>query len=198
MREIKIYKYSELSEAAKKNAVAAYKEEMEENEQHEAQRWAIDDCALFEPKHHELVEILGANYYHDNGQSFIMKNDREGIEWDEYSLDIAEALEITNSSMFKKWLGIPEIFLDKVDYVIISATNTEIEFDHNELLGDPRTDALVSILENAEKKFSDLIEEIKVRIDKGIEEYFSDDNVIERIEGDGNVEFLENGKIWNS
>ena len=198
MREIKIYKFEELSEEAKEKALSQYKDNMEENESWEAQNWAIDDCALFEPKHDEMVDAVGPDYYEKNGE-FVMANRRKGINTDGYYLNIQEALEITNSTMFKKWLGVPDMFIDNVDYDISTDNgSTSIELEHDRLIGDPLADALTGILDNAETKFSNHIEDIIRRIELGTEEYFSADNVMDRIEEDSELEFLKDGTIWNS
>ena len=198
MREIKIYKFEELSEEAKEKALSQYKDNMEENESWEAQNWAIDDCALFEPKHDEMVAAVGPDYYDKNGE-FVMANRRKGINTDGYYLNIQEALEITNSTMFKKWLGVPDMFIDNVDYDISTDNgSTSIELEHDRLIGDPLADALTGILDNAETKFSNHIEDIIRRIELGTEEYFSADNVMDRIEEDSELEFLKDGTIWNS
>jgi hypothetical protein len=199
MRTLNLYYFSELSEEAKKRAILDYKEEMEENEQQEAFRWAIDDCALFEPAHDELVAVVGDDYYDRNG-GFIMENGRKGIEISDYScINIKDALTITNSTMFLKWLGVPDMFIDNVEYEISdTTTTTEIEMTHNRLMGDPLADALTGILTQAESKFANHINVIKHRIDSGIEEYFSDDNIIDRLAEDEEVEFTEDGILWNS
>ena len=200
MRTLNLYNYSELSEEAKKKAITEYREEMEENETYEATRWAIDDCALFEPVHDELVAVVGADYYERNGQSFIMKNERDGIALNDYScINIEKALTITNSTMFLKWLGIPDMFIEDVEYEISdTTTHTKIEISHSRLKGDAVTDALEAIISAAESKFYDHVVAIKGRIELGIEEYFSDDNIIDRLEENEDVEFLESGILWNS
>ena len=90
MRTLLIYKYSELPEEAKAKAIEEVREEMKEYEQHSAFQWAIDDCALFEPPHAEMAALLGDDYYDRNltadgkyGQ-FVFKNNRKGIEFDDY------------------------------------------------------------------------------------------------------------------
>lgn len=199
MRSLNLYYFSELSEEAKKKAILEYREEMEENEQQEAFRWSIDDCALFEPAHDELVAVVGDDYYDRNG-GFIMENGRKGIEISDYScINIKDALTITNSTMFLKWLGVPDMFINKVEYEISdTTTTTEIEMVHNRLMGDPLADALTGILTQAESKFANHINVIKRRIDSGIEEYFSDDNIIDRLAENEEVEFTEDGILWNS
>ena len=129
-----------------------------------------------------------------------MKNERDGIALNDYScINIETALTITNSTMFLKWLGIPDMFIEDVEYEISdTTTHTKIEISHSRLKGDAVTDALEAIISAAESKFYDHVVAIKGRIESGIEEYFSDDNIIDRLEENEDVEFLESGILWNS
>ncbi len=208
MRTIAIYTYDELSPEAKETAREEVREEMRENEWHESYNWAIDDCALFEPAHDEMVKFCGNNYYEENrtpdgkyGQ-FVFKNTRKGIQFDgdDGTLNIQNALEITNERMFKLWLGIPEMFHQTVDYEIYTPPypgSTTIGLTHSELQGEVMGDVLSGILEKAEEKFESHIARIHDRICGGMETYFDDENVEFRIE-DGNYEFQEDGSLWNS
>ena len=197
-----LYNYDELSPEAQEKARADKEEEMRENEQEEAFRWAIDDCALFEPAHTEMAELFGEDYYDRNltpdgkyGQ-FVFKNNRKGIGYDEdrSSVFIADALEITNEKMFKTWLGIPDIFQDRIEYEIerFGRYQTTIEFTHEFREDDPRASMLNEILDRAEDKFNAHLSEIADRIERGIECYFESDNVEARLE---DAEFDEEGNI---
>lgn len=208
MRTIAIYTYDELSTEAKKKAIEEVREEMENNERHESYDWAIDDCSLLEPPHDEMVKFCGNNYYEENrtpdgkyGQ-FVFKNKRKGIQFDEDdgTLNIEDALEITNKRMFKLWLGIPEMFHHTVGYEIYTPPypgSTTIELFHEELNGEVMGDVLTGILESAKNKFDSHISDIHSKILRGMEDYFDDENVEYRIE-DANYEFQEDGSIWNS
>lgn len=208
MRTIAIYTYDELSPEAKKKAIEEVREEMENNERHESYNWAIDDCSLLEPPHDEMEKCCGNNYYEENrtpdgkyGQ-FVFKNKRKGIQFDEDdgTLNIEDALEITNKRMFKLWLGIPEMFHHTVGYEIYTPPypgSTTIELFHEELNGEVMGDVLTGILESAKDKFNSHISDIHSKILRGMEDYFDDENVEYRIE-DANYEFQEDGSIWNS
>lgn len=196
MKQITICSLSELSPEAKATAIENMRSLMRDNEYYEACRWAIDDCALFEPAHKEMAELFGEDYYTQNGNNFVFKNNRTNIGYDDYELHIQQALEITNSSMFKKWLGVPDSLAQWVEYEIIEGNSiTEIEFEVTLLNSDPRYPALQMILENAEAKFAAHVLQIMSRIESGIEEYFSDENVENRIEWN-DYEFFEDGKIY--
>jgi len=208
MRTIAIYTYDELSPEAKETAREEVREEMKQNERHESYDWAIDDCSLLEPPHDEMVKCCGNNYYEENrtpdgkyGQ-FVFKNKRKGIQFDEDdgTLNIDDALEITNKRMFKLWLGIPEMFHHTVGYEIYTPPypgSTTIELFHEELNGEVMGDVLTGILESAKDKFDSHISNIHSKILRGMDDYFDDENVEFRIE-EANYEFQEDGSIWNS
>ena len=214
MKTISIYEFSELSPEAKAVAIEEAREEMESNEWHEAFHWAVDDCALFEPKHEEMVKVCGEDYYEQNrtpdgkyGQ-FVFKNRRKIKTFDPdtaSNIILGEALEITNDRMLKLWLGIPEIFHESVEYRIVASVDddfisrgrTTIFFEHTELNGEIMGEVLEGILELAKEKFGSHITDIHSRILAGIDSYFDDENVGDRIE-EREYEFLEDGSIWKS
>jgi hypothetical protein len=205
MRTIKVYMYDELSEEAKKNAILSLSEITKEHEWDDAQRWAIDDCSLFEPAHEEMAAILGNDYYDRNlttdgkyGQ-FVFKNNRTGIRFnvEEGFLSISEALEITNPTMFMKWLSIPEVLHQYVTYEIKNfarGSRTALYLEHVLSSDDPRAMALDSLFPQATKKFKDHLDDILQRIANGTEAYFDDDNMLSRIE-EHEYEFYEDGRL---
>ena len=109
MRTVAIYNFKELEPTAKLRAIEEVREELMEKEYHEAALWAADDCALLEPAHDEMTELLGNDYYEKNGDQFVFKNNRINIEFDDYEIHVQQALEITNSKMFKKISKIDKI-----------------------------------------------------------------------------------------
>ena len=204
MRTLTIYKYSELPESAKATAIEEIREEMKEHESHTAYEWAIDDCALFEPPHSEMAALLGDDYYDRNltadgkyGQ-FVFKNKRKGIEFEEYfeTVRITDALEITNQTMFRTWLGVPEIFHDLYIEIMDWNGRTIIEMENPFMSEDPRHEAVKAISNIAAEKFEAHVSSIAKRIVSGIDEYFSDENVESKIE-ESNFEFNEQGSIVN-
>lgn len=204
MRTLTIYTFDELSDQAKAKAIKAVREDLkEEGHDQFAFRWAIDDCALFEPAHAEMAELLGEDYYEQNltpdgkyGQ-FVFKNNRKGIDWEEWwdSALIAKALEITNDKMFKLWLGIPERLHKYVSYEFEDRlTTTGLGLSHELLSDDPLALALESIFNAAVKKFEAHMQTINGRIIQGFEDYYSDEEMKEKI-AEGNWEFDETGDI---
>ena len=196
MRTIQIYSYNELEPVAKLRAIEEVREELQEKEYHEAALWAADDCALLEPAHDEMTELLGNDYYEKNGNQFVFKNNRTNIEFDDYEIHVQQALEITNIKMFKKWLGIPDVLSEWIEYEIIeSVSKTDIEFECTLINSDPRYPAAVAAIEKASEKFSNHMADILIRLENGVEDYFSDDNVEDRIL-EGEYEFNESGSTY--
>ena len=196
MRTIQIYSYNELEPVAKLRAIEEVREELQEKEYHEAALWAADDCALLEPAHDEMTELLGNDYYEKNGNQFVFKNNRTNIEFDDYEIHVQQALEITNIKMFKKWLGIPDVLSEWIEYEIIeSVSKTDIEFECTLINSDPRYPAAVAAIEKASEKFSNHMNDILIRLENSVEDYFSDDNVEDRIL-EGEYEFNESGSTY--
>ena len=197
MRTITLLNYKELSGSAKVIAIEEVREEMREHETQRAYDWAIDDCSLFEPPHAEMAALFGEDYFDLNGGQFVFKNKRKGISFENYFeiLQITDALEITNQTMFKSWLGIPEIFHD-VYVGILDWGSTIIEIENPFISEDPRHGVLNDIADNAAEKFKAHVSIIAKRIVSGIEEYFSDENVEFRIE-ETDPEFNKEGNIVN-
>jgi hypothetical protein len=143
-----------------------------------------------------MTELLGNDYYEKNGNQFVFKNNRTNIGFDDYEIHIYEALEITNDKMFKKWLGIPDVLSGWIEYEIEEgASKTEIEFECTLLSSDPRYPAIASVIEKASEKFANHMADILIRLENGIEDYFSDDNIEDKIL-DGEYEFDESGSTY--
>ena len=207
MRTLNIYTFEELSPEAKSKAIESVREDLKENGHDQfAFQWAIDDCALFEPAHAEMVELLGEDYYERNLTSdgkygqFVFKNNRKGIRWDDYweKAGIVTALEITNDSMFKTWLGIPEKLQSQITYLIFNVGaeyETDLQLEHNLLSDNPMIPALEGIFESAKAKFKAHMGVINGRIAQGMEDYYCDDEMEEKI-AEGNWEFDEDGSIF--
>jgi len=107
-------------------------------------------------------------------------------------------LEITNESMFMKWLGIPEEMQDKVSWFIQDGTfGTELVIEYadwvledEELSVDPDD----PVFQAARDKFESHLSSILDRIQSGYDEYFSDENIAE-ILSESNFEFSEDGTL---
>jgi len=201
MRSLNIYRFSELSEEAKKKAIRDVREELKENTPHELVfDWATDDCSLFEPSHQVMCETFGDQYPDDLNGDFLLKNLRKNITLRNGNLHVTEALKITNEDMFKDWLGFPKVLHKYIKCFIIGMDEDPSTLDIEILLGpgDPREEVIRSFIELAEKAFETHMSLIERRIIMGIEEYFSDGNLSERISANDNYEFLGDGKLYNS
>ena len=197
MKQISIYKFSELSPEAQAKALLKKRREMEENDHHQMIRWAIDDCALLEPPHREMAALFGEDYYEKNkngGQygQFVFKNNRKGLRVDPEDdfIQIAEALEITNDAMFLTWLGFPEALHDSVSYSIEDRHFwTEIYFDtHAE---DPNFTAVTDLIPAAQAKFEAHMASILERIRSSVEGFLEEEAPVQ-LEELGEV-FLADG-----
>ncbi len=197
MRDIKVYKLDELSPEARKTAIKNHREWMEDNLSFEALAWAIDDCALFEPPHKEMVEACGEDYYERNGDQFVFKHTRGQLDGDplnEGTLNISKSLEITNDDMFYAWLGIPEKLRKYVTYEFVELNRTQIEFEIHNLTDNPVEDLLKDITSKASDKFDDHMKSIVERITDGERAYYDDENVEYSIEETYDMEFFEDGE----
>jgi len=183
-----IFSFDELSETAKEKAIEAIREAYY-NDNNFAQ-WAIDDCALFEPKHKELEELFGGEYKFP-----LIENTRHKIYFDtdrNSYLNCENAMIITNDSHFLTWLGIPKELHDEITYNIYTPNyrnaDTTIEFDYYPSeFGD--------VIDEAKEKFDDLIQDILLRIEADIDYRFTDEAIIEDIAAN-DFEFLEDGSRY--
>ena len=186
----KVYKFDELSEQAKQVAIEEVRNEY--YKYNDFANWAVDDCALFEPKEKELVELFGEEYNFP-----LIKNTRESIYFDTERnrfLDCEKAMQITNKKQFLLWLGIDvedEAF-ENIYFEIITPNyrnaSTEIAFDdYDERFGDR--------IDTAVERFNALIRDIIDRIEADIDYRFTDEAIIEDIEAN-DYEFLSNGKKY--
>lgn len=203
MRTIQIFKFEELSSQAQANAIQEHRWEMQEREGAEALHWALDDCSLWEPPHDEMVALLGHDYHDRNltpdgkfGQ-FVFANRRNPLRVDiEYRyLKFGKSLEITNTPMFLTWLGIPEEHHPQVEWELddTGAYHTELILSMEVDDADTRKDEFMAMLQRGVAKFDDHVQKCIDRLEIGVEEYFSDENVAERLR-DTSKEFTSLGK----
>lgn len=185
---INVYSFNELTEEAKQNAIESVRNSY--YEYNDFGRWAVDDCALFEPPQKELVELLGDSYVFP-----LIENTRDSIYFDteaRYShLDCAKAMVITNREHFLLWLGIPISAQKEIEYRIATPNgrynSTEIEFDYPE--------ELEAVINAAEEKFKEHISTVLENIGQDIDYRFTDEAIIEDIEAN-ELEFLEDGQLY--
>ena len=187
--ETKVYSFNELSEEAKENAINNIRDL-----DHDFTDWAVDDCSLFEPKERDLEVLLGKDYRFP-----LFKNNRKNIyfEFDRYTfLECDKAIEITNDAHFFKWLNIPKRLANKLEYEIYTPnytnSSTKIEFSHYKQ--NDFTDIEQDYLGQAMNKFESHIQYVLNRIKKDIQYNYSNQGIIDTIEGNG-YEFTDNGKL---
>lgn len=202
MRTINIYNFNELPPESRVHAISNVREKIYDPD--EAYRWSIDDCALLEPEHQEMVELFGGDYYDRNltpdgkyGQ-FMFANTRK-IEWNYTNMKarIANGLHITNDKFFKLWLGIPERFHDLVSYEVVDKPEggTRLELVHRLLSDNPISETLNGIFVTARDKFRAHVAVIHSRILDNMNNYYSDEEMVFKI-SEGNWEFMEDGSIY--
>ena len=175
--ETKVYAFSELNDAVKKIAISEI--ENKYNEYNDFSEWAIDDCYLLQP-----IELIN--------EELLIVNNRKiyfSLGYNRY-IDISNAMEIQNSTLFLKWLGLDKRLINKVDYKIC--------LDHLEFMNQSKNDFTAiqqTKLNAAGKKFRDHCQDILRRIETGIEYRFTDESIIEDIEAN-EYEFTADGKIY--
>lgn len=186
----KVYTFEELSKEAQQVAIEEVRNEY--YEYNDFANWAVDDCALFEPKEKELIELFGEDYNFP-----LIKNTRESIYFDTERnrfLDCEKAMQITNKKQFLLWLGIDiedEAF-ENIYFEIITPkyrnASTEIAFDDYDEMFEDRVEVAV-------EKFNSLIRDIIDRIETDIDYRFTDEVITEDILAN-DYEFLSNGKKY--
>jgi hypothetical protein len=193
--ELNIYKFDELIGNARNTAIEEYRQRMYTD--NDFSRYAIDDCYLFEPRHTEIVDLCPA--YADYGKPIIGNTRKIYYDLDRNRhLDASKGIVINNEKMFMEWLEIPEGMHDKV-YFTIRATQTRyadtiINFEENHcdyIFSDEER----KILDYAEVKFSNHMDDVLNRISEAYEYYFSDEYIAEQLEIN-EYEFTEDGKIY--
>lgn len=186
----KVYTFEELSKEAQQVAIEEVRNEY--YEYNDFANWAVDDCALFEPKEKELIELFGEDYNFP-----LIKNTRESIYFDTERnrfLDCEKAMQITNKKQFLLWLGIDiedEAF-ENIYFEIITPkyrnASTEVAFDDYDEMFEDRVEVAV-------EKFNSLIRDIIDRIETDIDYRFTDEVITEDILAN-DYEFLSNGKKY--
>ena len=197
---VKIYKFSELTEEAKTNAITNVGESYHDYNDFAEQ--SIDNCYLFEPPHEELIKLFGENFYNDLNKNSKYKdtpligNTRESIyfDTDRGYLNCISALDIKNTEYFLKWLGLNGALIEKVYYQIENEYSTTINFYPNDdeiILKDIEKE----VLTKAKEKFDRHIRKVVKNIGENIDYYFSDEAITEDIEAN-EYEFLQDGTIF--
>ena len=176
-----VYSFDELNELAKAKAIDNIREIYYQS--NDFAEYSIDDCYLLEPRHEELS--IFSEY-----KDILIKNNRK-VYFDldrNRHIDISQAMEIQNSTLFLKWLGLDQRLIDKVDYTILEDSIEFMNQSENEftVIQDAKLMA-------AEYKFKNHCEDILNYIEKSIDYLFSDESIIEDIFAN-DWEFTENGE----
>lgn len=184
-----VFNFEELSEGAKETAIENVRQSY--YEYNDFASWAIDDCALFEPKEKELTDILGDSYNFP-----LIENTREKIYFDtdrNSFLDCENAMVITNDKHFLLWLGIDTSIkgLEDIEYTIATPrgrnADTTIDFDNYSSDFD-------NLIREAVDKFDNLVSEVLQRIENDIDYRFTDEAIAEDIQAN-EMEFTEEGEL---
>ena len=177
--ETKVFTFDELSDKAKETAIENIRNSYYEH--NDFAEWAIDDCGLLEPLHKELTELLGAGYKFP-----LLENTRNKLYFDidsGQSIDISNAMAVTNDDDFLKWLGIEhKDFEDEEGFFAlnykIGKDTIEFELDNG---GNDFTDKQEKLIKEAVDKFEEHCMNILERISKDIEYRFTDEAITEDI-----------------
>ena len=178
--ETTVYSFDELNDSAKEKAIENIRESY--YRYNDFSEYVLDDCYLLEPRREEL------NIFPEY-KDILIKNNRKiyySLDRNKY-IDISGAMEIQDSRLFLKWLGLDDDLIDKVDYTILK---DEIEFSNQS--DDEFTDDEITILEDAEIKFNLHCQDILNSIEESIDYCFSDESIIEDIYAN-ELEFTEDG-----
>jgi hypothetical protein len=194
--EINIYSFEELSEQAQQKAIDQMREKYYEH--NDFGHWAVDDCSLFEPPHEELSKLAAE----DNRQyEFPMiENTRKNIRFStdrNWYLDCAEAMHITDESLFLDWLGISENLRNDEDFYWKIYTpsygnaDTKLEIECSHENANWYEDEISAAIE----KFSSHINDCLVNIQNDIEYRYTNEAIEEDIKANA-IEFTEDGTIY--
>ena len=189
--------FNELSDEAKKNAIDHVRDEKYGGKfgGDDEQYWAIEDDALFEPSEKEMEELFGDDYYHANGDRFMIINTRKNISYvskddPNYYIHCQDALAVTNDNFFYRWLGIPIRHSKDLYYTFQDGgrnSNTTIDFeidgDEHEIFGpDGVPEWFDEMLEKAKEKFDRHMDNVLTRITEDINSQYEDESIIDTIE----------------
>jgi hypothetical protein len=182
-----LFEFNELSAEAKENAIEQVRNSY--YEYNDFAEWAKDDCYLFNPPHKEIEE-------YNLKEGILLSNNRQNIYFStdrNWFLDCQEAIAVENADAFLDWLGIQEDLRDKLDYNIFTPryrnADTEIEFEWLDGLDNSMFN---DVLDSAQEKFKEHINNCLKRIESGIDYHFTDEAIIEYIETN-EIEFKQDG-----
>jgi hypothetical protein len=184
--ETTVYKFNELSEDAKNNAIEQIREQY--YQYNDFAEWAKDDDYLLNPKYEELKK-------YNMKDGILLSNSRKKLYFScdrEWYLDCAEAINVENEEVFMDWLGFTPEQAKKLLYRIYTPSgrnsSTTIEFE----LNDSEDDEIDTT--EAEEKFNNHINDCLRSLEANIDFRYTDEAIIENIEAN-DYEFTEEGKL---
>ena len=198
----KIYKFEELTKDAQEVAIEEIRNGYYQH--NNFAEWAIDDCSLLEPLYKEMVDLFGADYDFP-----LLENTREKLYYStdrDWFIDISNAMKVTDTDAFYKWLGIDLTKFEDdngfsiLDYKIgedtIEFETDSVSFTYNGISLYDFTDEQNAILDKATEKFENHCDDILRRLQADIEYRFTDEAIKEDIESN-DYEFLISGKQYS-
>ena len=188
--ETKVYKFNELSEEAKENAIDKLRDINVD-----CDGWWEDDFLLDIGLPKKIVQKIDNGYVMFNWERIYFSLDR-----DRYIQFVNLKIEDKYIDLFRQFLGIPKALWKNVYYTFSNENNTYynynantyIVFEHQE--NKDFTEKQWNILEKAQKKFDDLVFNAWQQLDSQYNYLISDESIIETIEAN-DYEFTEEGKL---
>jgi len=193
--ETKVYKFNELSEEAKENAIDKLRDiNVDYN------GWWEDDFLLDIglPKNiSKKVDVILAN---EGCVMFNWERIYFNIDRNRYIQFVNLKVDDRYIDLFRQFLGIPKALWKNVYYTFSNKNNTYysynpntyIVFEHQE--NKDFTEKQWNILEKAQKKFDDLVFNAWQQLDSQYDYLISDESIIETIEAN-DYEFTEEGEL---
>jgi len=187
--ETKVYKFNELSNTAKENAIDKLRDI---NIDYDG--WWEDDFLLDIGLPKNIANKIDNGYVMFNWKEIYFDLDRSF-----YIQFVNLKVEDKYIDLFRQFLGIPKTLWKNVYYEFVNSSyaniDTTIEFEHQE--NKDFTEKQWIILDKAKEKFNNLVYNAKQVLRDSYYYLISDESIIETIKMN-DYEFTEEGKlIWN-
>jgi hypothetical protein len=186
--ETKVYKFNELSEEAKENAIDRLRDI---NVDYEG--WWEDDFLLDIGLPKNIANKINNGYVIFNWERIYFSLDR-----DRYIQFVNLEVEDKYIDLFRQFLGIPKALWKNVYYEFVDSsyanTDTTIEFEHQEWTDKDFTEKQWIILDKAKEKFNNLVYNAKQVLRDSYYYLISDESIIETIKMN-DYEFTEEGNL---
>jgi hypothetical protein len=186
--ETKVYKFNELSEEAKENAIDKLRDI---NVDYDG--WWEDDFLLDIGLPKNILNKIDNGYVMFNWERIYFSLDR-----DRYIQFVNLEVEDKYIDLFRQFLGIPKALWKNVYYEFVDSsyanTDTTIEFEHQEWTDKDFTEKQWIILDKAKEKFNNLVYNAKQVLRDSYYYLISDESIIETIKMN-DYEFTEEGNL---